>query len=131
MLEILNDKVQRVFDMFDDSFINQYEELILHKKWNIYFLLESIESELHFDYKMLSWLSYRIASHHFKKTSKESMWAMQKLNRWFRYEFDYDDMQKIYSKLGNGCNQALGFRFITSGFDMSLLTTEGSSVRTD
>ena len=76
-----------------------------------------------FDYKMLSFLSFYVAQNHFKRASKECVWAWDKINRWFRREFTYDELQIIYSKLGCGANRKLGVNFIETNLDMKLLTT--------
>ena len=117
----IDEKIERALDMFDGSFIHRNEELILHKKWNVYFRIEGLESANHFDYKMLSYLSFYMASHHYKKTSVQCIWAWNKLNRWFRKDFTYEDLQTIYSRIGVGANSELGISFIESGLDMSVL----------
>lgn len=117
------EKIERVFDMFETSFIYMPSgtELILHKKWNIYFLLSDITNKEEFDYKMLSCLSYYTAQHHYKKTEQQYKWALNRARRWFRYDFSHEDLQKIYQKLGNRANKTLGLQFIKSNFDMALL----------
>ena len=127
----LESRIERVYDMFDTSFLHSEEELILHKKWNIYFRLVD-ESEgptreitpIEFDYKLLSYLSFYCADNHFKKSSTQCKWAWNRLNRWFRKEFTYEELQRIYCKLGCGANKSLGIEFIKSGFDMKLLRFE-------
>lgn len=115
------EKIERVYDMFDTSFITPKNELILNKKWNVYFRLDNIYSPFFFDYKIISYLSYYTASNHFGKTTKECKWAMNKINRWFRHEFSYDDLQLIYCRIGCGQNEKLGIMFIGSGLDMTIL----------
>lgn len=122
MEQLVKEKLDRALDMFDGSFVHISDELILSKKWNIYFRLPDIKTASEFDYKILSYLSFYTASHHFKPSSAQSKWALNKINRWFKKEFTIDEMQKIYAKLGNGANRELGVRFIESGFEMELLT---------
>lgn len=126
------EKIERVYDMFESSFIYKDEELILHKKWNIYFRLlvdlypEKEEREIttdEFDYKLLSYLSFYCASHHEEKSSEKCKWSWDRINRWFKREFSYNELQKIYQRLGAGANMSLGIKFIKSNFDMSLLQT--------
>lgn len=117
------EKIERVYDIFDTSFIYKDEEIILHKKWNIYFRLPDIKTESEFDYKLLSYCSFYVADNHFKRNSKQCKHIWNRLNRWFRKEFTYDELQKIYCKLGNGCNKKLGVKFIESGLDMNLLNS--------
>jgi hypothetical protein len=117
----IQNKIERVFDMFESSFIHNKEELILHKKWNIYFRLPDIKTEYEFDYKLLSYLSFYTASNHFKQSSVQYQWAINRIRRWFRRDFTNEDLQAIYIKLGCGANRELGVAFIISGLDMRLL----------
>lgn len=121
MNDAIQQKIDRVFDMFESSFIHNDEELILHKKWNVYFRLPDITSGHEFDYKLLSYLSYYTANNHFKKSSAQCVWATNRISRWFRHNFAYEELQLIYCKLGCGANRALGVRFIEAGLDMNLL----------
>lgn len=130
MREEIKEKIERVYDMFGTSFIYREEELILHKKWNIYFRLvidlypeegsRDITSE-EFDYKLLSYMSFYCADNHFKKSSVKCKWAWNRLNRWFRKDFSYEELQIIYQKLGCGANRILGIEFIKSGLNLELL----------
>lgn len=117
----LQAKIEKVYDLFDTSFIHREEELVLHKKWNIYFRLPDIFSRDDFDYKLLSYLSFYTASNHSKRTSVQCKYVWNRLNRWFRREFTYEELQVIYQKLGCGANRTLGNDFIVSGLDMKLL----------
>ena len=114
-------RLERIYDMFDSSFIYKEEELILHKKWNVYFRLPDIKTVYDFDYKLLSYCSFYTADNHFKKSSAQCKYFWNKLNRWFRKELTYEELQKIYQKLGCGANQSLGIEFIKSGLDLSIL----------
>lgn len=125
-MEEIKEKIERVYEMFDSSFLYRDEELILHKKWNIYFRLYLSDNsrtinEVEFDYKLLSYLSFYCADNHFKKSSAQCKWSCNKINRWFRKEFSYEELQKIYEKLGCGANMKLGLAFIKSGLDIGIL----------
>lgn len=125
--KLVQEKIDRVYDMFESSFLHREEELILHKKWNVYFRIYTsdnsrIITEQEFDYKLLSYLSFYCAHNHFKKTSSQCKWAWNRINRWFRKDFTYEELQKIYEKLGSGANISLGLRFIESGLDMNVLS---------
>ena len=122
----LKEQIERVYDMFETSFIHREEELILHKKWNVYFRLYTSDDSrvikpIEFDYKMLSYLSFYTAENHFKKTSAQCKWAWNRLNRWFRKDFTYEELQKIYERLGCGANMSVGIKFIESGLNKELL----------
>ena len=113
--------MERVYDVFDTSFICREEELILHKKWNIYFRLDDIADVYDFNYKLLSYCSFYCACNHFKKNSKECRYIWSRLNRWFRKDFTYDELQLIYRKIGSGANRELGNDFIKSNLDLNVL----------
>lgn len=120
------DKVERVYDMFETSFLHGEDELILHKKWNIYFRIYTADDSRiitpeEFDYKLLSYLSFYCADNHFKKASLQCKWAWNRINRWFRKEFTYEELQKIYARLGCGANMNLGLKFIESDLDIKIL----------
>lgn len=124
----VEEKIERIYDMFETSFLHRDEELILHKKWNIYFRIvvdlwpkegsRPITSD-EFDYKLLSYLSFYCADNYYIKAKAE--WCKRKLNRWFRKVFTHDELQVIYQKLGCGANMSLGVEFIKSGLNMDLL----------
>lgn len=116
----IDDLLERVYDVFDTSFIYKKNELILHKKWNIYFRLDDITNNYDFNYKLLSYCSFYCASNHFKKNSKECKYIWNRLNRWFKKDFTYDELQFIYIKLGNGANRDIGNEFIKSNLDFNI-----------
>ena len=117
----IRNSIDRVYDIFDTSFIYNKDELILHKKWNIYFRIDDIFDSNDFSYKLLSYCSFYCASNHFKKTSKECKYIWNKLNRWFRKDFTYDELQLIYIKIGSGANRSIGNKFIESNLDFDIL----------
>lgn len=117
----LQQEIERVYDIFDTSFIYKENELILHKKWNIYFRLDDISNIYDFNYKLLSYCSFYCATNHFKKNSKECKYIWNRLNRWFKKDFTYDELQLIYVKIGSGANRSLGNEFIKSNLDFNIL----------
>ena len=117
----LQEQIEKVYDIFDTSFIYKENELILHKKWNIYFRLDDICDNYDFNYKLISYCSFYCASNHFKKNSKECKYIWNRLNRWFKKDFTYDQLQAIYKKIGSGANRSLGNKFIKSNLDFNIL----------
>ena len=117
----LQEQIEEVYDIFDTSFIYKENELILHKKWNIYFRVDDIYDNYDFSYKLLSYCSFYCASNHFKKNSKECKYIWNRLNRWFKKDFTYDELQAIYKKIGSGANRSLGNKFIKSNLDFNIL----------
>lgn len=117
----LQEQMEKVYDIFDTSFIYKENELILHKKWNIYFRLDDIYDNYDFNYKLISYCSFYCASNHFKKNSKECKYIWNRINRWFKKDFTYDELQLIYTKIGSGANRNLGNEFIKSNLDFNIL----------
>jgi len=121
MTKLISEKIERVYDMFETSFIQGGDEIILNKKWNIYFLLYDVKTPDDFDYKLLSYLSYNCADNHYQKNSPHCKWAWNRINRWFRKEFTYQELQTIYQRIGVGTNKDVGIEFIKSNCDISIL----------
>ena len=114
MKDEIKEKLKRALDLFKGSFVNRRNEIILHKGRNVYFMLDNIESPIHFDYKIISFLSFYTASHHENKDSAMCNWAWMHINHWFNHYFNYDDLQIIYQKIGCNANKDLGIQFISS-----------------
>ena len=49
---------------------------------------------------------------------------LDRINRFLETNFDGDDIELIYVKLGNGINSSLAEEFIKSGYDMEILKDE-------
>jgi hypothetical protein len=86
----VENRIERVYDMFESSFLHMKEELILHKKWNIYFRIvidlwpekgSRPIAPIEFDYKLLSYLSFYTASNHQIKSSVKCKWAWNRISR--------------------------------------------------
>jgi hypothetical protein len=45
------------------------------------------------------------------------------VNEFLGTEFTHDEMEEIYTRLGNDCNRELSIVFIDSNYDLSLLKT--------
>lgn len=111
-----------------NSFLNYNGEFIAHRRANAYFNLENCETELDVKCKVLEWLS-RAA---YKATpfaraienTKLHIFMLEGINKYLDTRFDVDDMEQIYTKLGNCCNHALTIKFVESGYNMELLADE-------
>lgn len=100
-------------------FINSHFELIIEPNNNIYFRLEDIETELELKCKVLAWLSRpscKGVSNYWQKRIR----AM--VNEYLQTDFTFEEMQEIYTYLGNDCNRPKTIRFIESGYDLNVLT---------
>lgn len=114
----LKNIINHALSVFPKSFINSNDEIILEPRNNVFFGLYNVETELDFKCKMFAWLSRPIA---YELNRYWSPKVLHGFNRLLGTNFTKDDMEKIYSPLGNDINRELTIKFIKSGYDMSLL----------
>lgn len=110
--------INKALHAFPKSFINHNNEIILNPKWNTYFILEGVDSELLFKCKMFEWLSRPI---HKGLPTKAAHKMLDNFNYLLGTRFTRDDMELIYAELGNSTNHELTIEFVKSEYDMSLL----------
>ena len=123
-----NDVLLRLFKCFPSSFINSQLEFIADLKSNTYFRLADCETEFQVKKKVIQWLS-RAA---FKSEPYQTAIANRRfreriakgINDFLGTDWDADDFEKIYTKLGNGCNNAMCEDFINSDYDLNGLRGE-------
>jgi hypothetical protein len=99
-------------------FINSNFELIVEPKNNIYFMLKDVETELDLKRKVLSWLS-RSSCKGVSEYWQKRIRAI--INEYLETAFTVEDMDEIYTYLGNDCNRPKCLKFIESGYDMEVL----------
>lgn len=101
-------------------FINNNYELIVEPENNIYFRLEDIETELELKCKVLAWLSRPSCK------GVNSYWQKRiraVVNEFLDTKFTFDEMEKIYTYLGNDCNREKSIKFIESNYDLNILAS--------
>ena len=110
---------------FSQSFINGGLEFIAHKKANEYFRLEDCKCEFDVKCKVLEWLSrgaYKTEPFDSESKNEEfHEFMLNGINKYLGTKFSYDDMEIIYTYLGNRCNHERTVAFINSGYDMAVL----------
>lgn len=100
-------------------FINDHKELIVVPTKNIYFRLEDVETELELKCKVIAWLSRpscKGLSNYWQKRVRAIV------NEFLGTEFTLDEMNEIYTYLGNDCNRNKTIKFIESDYDMNVLS---------
>lgn len=124
----LLESVQKAMEFLPDSFINHNNEIILIPKFNVYTLLNDVETDDDFKAKLCEWFS--------RDCCCALRYQQQKrLNRYYQHNtdvfnaicdtnFTVDDMHIIYTYLGNGIKHELAKAFVKSGFDLDLLIKE-------
>lgn len=110
--------LNRVLPFFPTSKIYKENEIIIEPKNNLYFRIDDIQNWMHFDCKMISWLSrsaYKGLSEYWQSYMRRG------LNSYFRKPFSKKDWESIYTKFGNDCNKQMCFDFVQFGLDMYFL----------
>lgn len=95
--------------IFEDSFINDFGELIINKRTNLYFRIDNIHSKEDFVYKILSWCS-RDASKAMPFSNEHANQAYRKeiregLNEYLGVCWEEEQWLDIYENFGNGIHE--------------------------
>jgi len=114
---------------FPYSFVNRSGEFIAHRAANEYFNLENCETELDVKCKVLEWFSrgaYKTEPFSSAvKNDKLHQFMLAGINQYLGTSFTVEDMEIIYTYLGNCVNHSLTIRFVESGYDLELLKRRG------
>ena len=116
---------RRLRRAFPKSYINTNLEFIAHKEANEYFRLEDCECEFDVKCKVLEWLSrgaYKTCPFNSNtKNERFHNFMLNGINDFLGTDFTEDDIEIIYTYLGNRCNHEKTEKFIESGYDMAVL----------
>lgn len=115
---------KKLMQAFNNSFINHNGEIIVHREANEYLVLKTCENELDVKCKVLEWLSrgaHKTAPFGKRKTEVFHKFMLDGINKFLGTSFTAEDMDVIYTYLGNCCNHEKTIRFIDSGYDLSIL----------
>ena len=113
-----NKELERVYNAFPKAFINRWNEMIIYLIESTYFLLDNVNNELELECKVLEYCS-REASKGMSKASKN--YHFEGICKFFNRKFTQEEMDLIYTKLGNGINRKLCIKYIESSFDLEVL----------
>ena len=120
---IITKKLNRAFPR---SFINIGLDFIAHKEANEYFRLEDCETEFDVKCKVLEWLSrgaYKTCPFNSNlKNERFHNFMLNGINDYLGTDFTEDDVETIYTYLGNRVNHSLTVEFVNSGYNMAVLT---------
>lgn len=120
-----NDVTTRLIYAFPQSYINHNLEFIAHEEANEYFRLEDCKNEFDVKCKVLEWLSrgaYKTEPFYSNfKNGVFNRFMRKGINVFLGTEFTEDDIEIIYTRLGNRCNHSLTEEFVNSGYDMKIL----------
>lgn len=119
------DLVTKLMSCFPNSVINHNVEFIAHIKSNTYFILKDCNSEMDVKCKVLEWLSrpaYKTEPFNSKRSNDEfHRFILKGVNQFLDTDFKEDDMELIYTYIGNACNHKKTIMFIESNYDKSVL----------
>ena len=113
-----NKELQKIYDAFPKAFINRHNEMIIYPRENTYFLLDNVNDKLELDCKVLEYCS-RQASKGISRASQR--YHFEGIEKYFGRSFTNEEMDAIYTKLGNGIHRTLCEQFINENFNFELL----------
>lgn len=119
--------LNKLFGAFPYAIMNRLLEFVAdpNRRVNSYFRLDDCETEEDVTAKVLEWLSREAyKSQHFKvewRNKEVHEYHRRGINVFCGANFAHDDMEIIYTKLGNSVNHKLTLDFIRSGYDMAVL----------
>lgn len=120
--------ITKLMNCFPNSFINQSGEFVAHAETNQYFILKNCETENDVKRKVLEWLSraaFKTEPFYSAKKNREfQKFMLNGINRFLGTNFTKDDMELIYTYLGNACNHAKTIAFIDNEYDFAKLENE-------
>ena len=123
MVEV--DILQRLYAAFPKALLNHNLEFVADLKANTYFILADCETEEDVIAKLLEWLSraaFKTEPYRSPVANKRfHAYHLDGINKFCGTSFTEDDMDEIYTYLGNCVNHAKTLRFIRTGYDVSVL----------
>ena len=135
---IMLESVQKALKHLNGSFINHNNEIILIPKFNVYTFLDDVETDDDFKVKMCEWFSRDCCCALRYSQNKRLERYYQENTDAFNFicgtNFTVEQMEYIYTYLGNGIKHELAKQFVKSGFDLSVianytLTPQNDEVR--
>lgn len=121
----MTDTELKLLKFFPGSFINDNGKFIPERSGVAYFDLANCESSEEIKCKVLEWCSRAAYKSEPYDKKRENDWLhefmLDGINNFLDTDFSEEDMELIYTKLGNGCNRPLCEKFVMSGYDMEVL----------
>lgn len=121
----MTDTELKLLKSFPGSFINDHGEFIPEKSGVTCFSLYDCKSDLEIKYKVLEWCSRAAFKSEPYQTEVRNNrlheFILNGINAFLDTDFSTEDMELIYTKLGNNCNRPLCEKFVESGYDMEVL----------
>lgn len=117
--------VRRCMYVFNGSYINRCNELILEPNTNVYISLDDVEDMDEFNARVLEYCvrdTFKTQPYSSKRTNRLYHDSMRfKLNKYLKTDFTVQDVELIYQTIGNGINHKLALEFVNNNFDLKTL----------
>ena len=122
MNEVFTLELKKLLSCFPDSYINRNLEVILIPKTNTYFSLVGCGTKRDIIKKVLMWCTRDIAeARPYQQQKRNIAFYVENRTRLEKYLGADINVGVVYRCLGNGVDEELTKKFISSGFDMKIL----------
>lgn len=119
------ESVKKSLKWLKGSYINHNNEIILIPKFNVYTLLDDVNTDDDFKVKLCEWFSRDCCCALRYSQKKRLDRYYQENTEAFNFicgtNFSVQQMEYIYTYLGNGIKHELAKKFVKSGFDLSVI----------
>lgn len=119
------ESVQKTMMLLKGSYINHKNEIIIIPKFNVYTMLDDVQTDDDFKVKLCEWFSRdcccALRYCYDKLLNKYYQENTYVFNAVCGTHFTIDEMRYIYTYLGNGIKHELAKKFVKSGFDLSVI----------
>lgn len=98
--------------------------IYLDEKNMFWFSLEKIESDIELKRRFISAVSRCYKTEPYRTSKRNIEWQQKHIsafNEALGTKFNDDEIEYIYTYLGNGCNKPIAIKFIESGYNLNLL----------
>lgn len=128
-----NEIIAKIISEFSDKFgpviqtnaDSKKYELILVRKTNLYLVVRYDMNVLDLKCSILEWLSRSACkggSYRYEKLNEKYQdKILECINNILKTSFSHEDIDKIYTYIGNGVNHELALEFVQSGYNMKRL----------
>lgn len=117
--------IKRAMYVFNGSFINRCNELILEPNTNVYISLDDVEDMDEFNARVLEYCvrdTFKTQPYSSKRANRLYHEAIRnKINTYLKTDFNEQDAELIYQAIGNGINHKLALDFVKNNFDLQIL----------
>ena len=128
MSDAIKDFLIKIMSAFPHSFIKYYVnggfEITLDEKNVLWFSLGEIESDIELKRRFISAVSRCYKTEPYRTSKRNIEWQQKHIfafNEALGTKFNDDEIEYIYTYLGNGCNKPIAIKFIKSGYDIEIL----------